>query len=105
MTLALCGTPHDLDSLSKLQSNPKFRAALIYTHSRTATQVKSLLSQLKQDVRNLKSRNSSGIQITSNAFSVLFRNSLEFSIGGVDRNEPVKLLHDAIFTGMMNKTN
>lgn len=102
MTLAMCGTSGELNSLSKLHDTPAFRASLIYAHSRSRTQVPWLLKQLEQDVNSLKCRRSSGIQISANAFAVLFRGSYEKSIDGVSRNLPVKLLRDAIFAGGMN---
>ncbi len=98
-TLALCGDAKILDQLKNLHDIPKFRTALVFAHSRSATQTDWLVKILIEDVRNIKRGAGSSIGDTANALCCMFK---KYPDNQADKNTIIKFLHEAVFTGRLN---
>ena len=97
--LALCGDKNMLDRLAKLHDIAKFRTALVFAHSRTATQPDWLLKVLIEDYKNIKRGIKSSIGDTANALCCMFR---KYPDNNADRETIIKFLHDAVKSNMLN---
>ena len=97
--LALCGDKNMLDRLARLHDISKFRTALVFAHSRTATQPDWLLKVLIEDYKNIKRGIKSSIGDTANAMCCMFR---KYPDNKADRDAIIKFLHDAVKSNMLN---
>ncbi|MBR1419259.1 MAG: Hsp70 family protein, partial [Synergistaceae bacterium] len=97
--LALCGDRNILDRLAKLHDIAKFRTALVFAHSRTATQPDWLLKVLIEDYKTVKRGIKSSIGDTANAMCCMFR---KYPDNQADKDAIIKFLHDAVMSNMLN---